>query len=406
MNQEKKSNQSIIEKYLNDINISEKYNENYKTFLNLISFLETIDNLDTDDKILIENDKLQELIQSIVSYNMVKIKNNKINEICKNKIAIRLIDTYCILNNIYEYDEQLSSKTDILNLHLKSIGKIPLLSKNEEIELFKKYYNGDENAKEILINSNLKLVVDVANRYNNKGVDLLDLIQDGNNKLIEIVDKFDLNKNCKFSTFAYNCLVREMDRSIAKNGRNIRISNNQYHKLQMYFAVKNEIEKKYNRIAEKEEIARELNCTIDELEEIEELQFDTYSLNNVVFENTHKKNVEFGDIIPDNDVNLYETYEKKALQDDLNKLLLSILNKRELFILKNRLEGIELERIAKKLGITRERVRQIERKAIVKIFKNKETDKFAIYTDNEEEALKNLEEKRKQLKKERKKNKK
>ena len=94
-------NKDIIEKYLNNISISQKYDENYKTFLNLVSFLETIDDIIENDIIILENEKVNSLIQSIVEYNMDKIKNDKINEICENDIGIKLINSYCTLNNVY-----------------------------------------------------------------------------------------------------------------------------------------------------------------------------------------------------------------------------------------------------------------------------------------------------------------
>lgn len=404
MNQDNFYNKKIIEEYLNNINISQKYTENYKTFLKLISFLDKINNLDIDDIFILENSKIQDLVRFIVNHNIDKIKNGKINEICSNEIGIKLIDTYCILNDVYECDIQIFSGKDIVSTHLNLISKFPILSKEEERDLFNKYYNGDEDAKTKLITSNLKLVVNIAKRYKGRGVDLMDLIQDGNNKLIDIVEKFDINKNCRFSSYAYISLKRQMERSLSINARNIRISAEQFRDLQKYFAVRNSLEKRYNRDIENEEIAKELKWSIEKVREIEELQFDTYSLNTIILEDDHNKDKDLESIIPSDDIGLDEVYETKEIKNNVKKLLIECgLSEREIYILINRFNDVTQEDIAKQFGLTRERIRQIEANAIKKIRKNKKTDKFAIYMNNEDEALKYLEEQRKLLKKSKKK---
>lgn len=404
MNQDNFYLKKIVEEYLNNINISQKYAENYKTFLNLISFLDKINNLDIDDIFILENSKIQDLVRFIVNHNIDKIKNKKINEICSNEIGVKLIDTYCILNDVYECDIQLFSGKDIVSTHLNLISKFPILSKEEEKDLFNKYYNGDEDAKTKLITSNLKLVVNIAKRYKGRGVDLMDLIQDGNNKLIDIVEKFDINKNCRFSSYAYISLKRQMERSLSINARNIRISAEQFHELQKYFAVRNSLEKRYNRDIENEEIAKELKWSIEKVRKIEELQFDTYSLNTIILEDDHNKDKDLESIIPSDDIGLDEVYETKEIQNNVKKLLIECgLSEREIYILINRFNDVTQEDIAKQFGLTRERIRQIEANAIKKIRKNKKTDKFAIYMNNEDEALKYLEEQRKLLKKSKKK---
>ncbi len=391
-------NKEILKSFLNNINIFSTYEKNYKTFLELVSYLETLEDIDINNIEIIENSKLNELLQNIVNNNMDKIKNNKISEICKSEIGINLIDTYCILNNIYD-NTQVSNNIDILNSYLKLINKYPTLSREQEIELFEKYHNGDEKAKEKLINSNLKLVFNVAKRYCNKGVSIMDLIQEGNLVLIRAVEKFDLSKNTKFSTFAYVSLARGMDQSIVDNGRNIKIPTYMYNKLKKYYAQKKELEQKYNRTLTTKELSNELNCTLEEVETLEKLKFDTVSFNEIIIDNSKNRTVELGSTIPD-DVDLYENYEKKSLQENLYKLLLNVgLNKTELYVIKRILEGEKLLDIAQELELTHQRISQIEHKIFKKIIMSEGIEKLAVYMDDEDKALNNIKEKRKKFKK-------
>ncbi len=394
-------NKDIIEKYLNNISISQKYDENYKTFLNLVSFLETIDDIIENDIIILENEKVNSLIQSIVEYNMDKIKNDKINEICENDIGIKLINSYCTLNNVYGDIMKLSidSDNDILDTYLKSIKNFPVLTREEERYLFNKLHEGDENARTVLINCNLKLVVNIAKQYNNTGVDMMDLIQDGNNRLIYIIDRFDINRNVKFSTYVYTCITRYLNYTIPNSCRKIRIPHHIYHDVQKYIAVRIKLENELNGEVTIDDIAKKLNWSKRKVEEIDKLQYDACSLNAIIMQNDHNNDMELEEFIPADIDDLDVIYDKNELKDNLTKLILnSGLNEIEIFIIMRRLNGLKFQSIAKILGISYQRVEQIEKRAINKIIKNKQTDNFAIYMGDEKAALERLNQKRKNLK--------
>lgn len=397
------NNKDMIEEYLNNISISQKYDENYKTFLNLVSFLEEIDDIDVNDIIILENENVHSLIQSIVEYNMDKIKDDKINEICKNDIGIKLINSYCTLNNVYENIIKLSNDNDILNTYLKSISKFPVLTREQERYLFNKLHDGDENARTVLINCNLKLVVNIAKQYNNIGIDMMDLIQDGNNRLVYIIDRFDINRNIKFSTYVYTCITRYLEYTIPISFRKIRIPHHLYHDVQKYIAVREKLENEFGGEITLDDIAKKLNWPKSKVEEIDNLQYDACSLNTIVMENDHNNDIELESLIPADIDDLDIIYEKGELKNNLIKLILNCgLDKTEIFIIMSRLNGLKFQTIAKNLGITYQRVEQIEKKAMNKIIKNRKIDDFAIYMDDEQAALKNLNKKRETSKKKKK----
>ena len=245
---------------------------------------------------------------------------------------------------------------DPVRMYLKEIGKVPLLSADEEIELAKRMEQGDEEAKKRLCEANLRLVVSIAKRYVGRGMLFLDLIQEGNLGLIKAVDKFDYRKGYKFSTYATWWIRQAITRSIADQARTIRIP------VHM-------VETIYGREPTPEEIAAEMNISVEKVREIQKIAQEPVSLETPIGE---EEDSHLGDFIPDDDVPApAEAAAFSMLKEQLIEVL-DTLTEREQKVLKLRF-GLEdgrartLEEVGKEFDVTRERIRQIEAKALRKL---------------------------------------
>lgn len=257
---------------------------------------------------------------------------------------------------------------DPVRMYLKEIGKISLLSLAEETELSERIANGDEEAKNRLAESNLRLVVSIAKRYVGRGMLFLDLIQEGNIGLMKAVEKFDANKGYKFSTYATWWIRQSITRAMADQGRAIRIPVHLLELINRIFAVKRDFMQKYNREPSNEEIAEILNTTPEKIEDAIMVSVEPTSYDIPVKED---EDTSFRDFIPDRAESTETIVFNSSLGDDINKILES-LNPREQEVIKLRygLGGknpMTLEDVGKKFGVTRERVRQIEGKALRKL---------------------------------------
>ena len=257
---------------------------------------------------------------------------------------------------------------DPVRMYLKEIGKISLLSLDEETELSERIANGDEEAKNRLAESNLRLVVSIAKRYVGRGMLFLDLIQEGNIGLMKAVEKFDANKGYKFSTYATWWIRQSITRAMADQARTIRIPVHLLELINRIFAVKRDFMQKYNREPSNEEIAEILNTTPEKIEDAIMVSVEPTSYDIPVKED---EDTSFRDFIPDRAESTESIVFNSSLGDDINKILES-LNPREQEVIKLRygLGGknpMTLEDVGKKFGVTRERVRQIEGKALRKL---------------------------------------
>lgn len=257
---------------------------------------------------------------------------------------------------------------DPVRMYLKEIGKISLLSLAEETELSERIANGDEEAKNRLAESNLRLVVSIAKRYVGRGMLFLDLIQEGNIGLMKAVEKFDANKGYKFSTYATWWIRQSITRAMADQARAIRIPVYLLELINRIFAVKRDFMQKYNREPSNEEIAEILNTTPEKIEDAIMVSVEPTSYDIPVKED---EDTSFRDFIPDRAESTESIVFNSSLGDDINKILES-LNPREQEVIKLRygLGGknpMTLEDVGKKFGVTRERVRQIEGKALRKL---------------------------------------
>ena len=258
---------------------------------------------------------------------------------------------------------------DPVRMYLKEIGKVPLLSADEEIELAKRMEEGDESAKKRLCEANLRLVVSIAKRYVGRGMLFLDLIQEGNLGLIKAVDKFDYTKGYKFSTYATWWIRQAITRSIADQARTIRIPVHMVETINKLIRVSRQLLQTYGREPSPEEIAVEMGISVDKVREIQKIAQEPVSLETPIGE---EEDSHLGDFIPDEDVPApAEAAAFSMLKEQLVEVL-DTLTEREQKVLKLRF-GLEdgrartLEEVGKEFDVTRERIRQIEAKALRKL---------------------------------------
>ncbi|MGN0659438.1 MAG: RNA polymerase sigma factor RpoD [Emergencia sp.] len=258
---------------------------------------------------------------------------------------------------------------DPVRMYLKEIGKVPLLSAEEEIELAKRMEQGDEEAKKKLCEANLRLVVSIAKRYVGRGMLFLDLIQEGNLGLIKAVDKFDYRKGYKFSTYATWWIRQAITRSIADQARTIRIPVHMVETINKLIRVSRQLLQTYGREPTPEEIAKEMGISVEKVREIQKIAQEPVSLETPIGE---EEDSHLGDFIPDDDVPApAEAAAFSMLKEQLVEVL-DTLTEREQKVLKLRF-GLEdgrsrtLEEVGREFDVTRERIRQIEAKALRKL---------------------------------------
>lgn len=258
---------------------------------------------------------------------------------------------------------------DPVRMYLKEIGKVPLLTAEEEIELAKRMEKGDEEAKKRLCEANLRLVVSIAKRYVGRGMLFLDLIQEGNLGLIKAVDKFDYTKGYKFSTYATWWIRQAITRSIADQARTIRIPVHMVETINKLIRVSRQLLQTYGREPTPDEIAKEMGISVEKVREIQKIAQEPVSLETPIGE---EEDSHLGDFIPDEDVPApAEAAAFSMLKEQLVEVL-DTLTEREQKVLKLRF-GLEdgrartLEEVGKEFDVTRERIRQIEAKSLRKL---------------------------------------
>ena len=273
---------------------------------------------------------------------------------------------------------------DPVRMYLKEIGKVPLLSAEEEIELAKAMENGDERAKKKLAEANLRLVVSIAKRYVGRGMLFLDLIQEGNLGLIKAVEKFDYRKGYKFSTYATWWIRQAITRAIADQARTIRIPVHMVETINKLIRVSRQLLQELGREATPEEIAREMKIPVERVREIQKISQEPVSLETPIGE---EEDSHLGDFIQDENVPVpADAAAFTLLREQLDEVL-STLTDREQKVLRLRF-GLEdnrartLEEVGKEFNVTRERIRQIEAKAIRKLRHPSRKIKLKDFLDN------------------------
>ena len=272
---------------------------------------------------------------------------------------------------------------DHVRLYLKEIGKVPLLTGEEEVELAKKMAEGSEYAKQKLVEANLRLVVSIAKRYVGRGMFFLDLIQEGNIGLMKAVEKFDYTKGYKFSTYATWWIRQAITRAIADQARTIRIPVHMVETINKVLRVSRQLLQELGHEASAEEIAKEMNLSADKVRDILKIAQEPVSLETPIGE---EEDSHLGDFIPDDDAPApAEAASYTLLREQLEEVL-HTLTPREEHVLKLRF-GFEdgrtrtLEEVGKVFNITRERIRQIEAKALRKLRHPSRAKKLRDYLD-------------------------
>ena len=363
----------------------------------------------------IDNDKINEYVNEIKE--KAKEKGNKltydeVNDMLANvefdkdqieEISDRILSSGIEIDLENEEDEEIneeivltegkveieiSSKKnrdvdDSVKMYLKEIGKVPLLSAEEEDELAKRMENGDEEAKNMLIEANLRLVVSIAKKYVGRGMSFLDLIQEGNMGLIKAVDKFDWRKGYKFSTYATWWIRQAITRSIADQARTIRIPVHMVETINKLIRISRQLLQEYGREPTPEEIAAEMGITPEKVREIQKIAQEPVSLESPIGE---EEDSHLGDFIPDDDAPAPADAAAYAMLKEQIEEVLETLTEREQMVLKLRF-GLEdghqrtLEEVGKQFNVTRERIRQIEAKALRKLRHPSRSKKLKDYLD-------------------------
>ena len=285
------------------------------------------------------------------------------------------------LNNSQYFDD---ISDDSVRLYLREIGKIPLLNSEEELELAQKVVAGDKKAKDKMAEANMRLVVSIAKRYSGRGLDFLDLIQEGNTGLLRAVEKFDPDKGFKFSTYATWWIRQAITRAIADQARTIRIPVHMVETINKLLRTQRRMTQELNREPTIEELAKELEMEPDKVEYVIKIKQDITSLDAGVGRDGEDEDSVLGDFIEDEDGATPEESATNQLLKEQVQSVLSTLSDREQKIIKMRF-GLEngkshtLEEVGQEFAVTRERIRQIEAKALAKLRKHKDAKKLHEY---------------------------
>lgn len=273
---------------------------------------------------------------------------------------------------------------DSVRLYLREIGKIPLLTPEEEADLAQKIVKGDKKAKDKMVESNMRLVVSIAKRYGGRGLDFLDLIQEGNTGLLRAVEKFDPEKGFKFSTYATWWVRQAITRAIADQARTIRIPVHMVETINKVLRTTRKLTSELNREPTTEEIASELHMEPEKVDYVMRIKQDIASLDASVSRDGDDEDSVLGDFVEDEErASPEDTAANQILKEQLSEII-STLTDREQKIIRLRF-GIgggrphTLEEVGAEFDVTRERIRQIEAKALSKLRKNKDTKKLHEY---------------------------
>ena len=273
---------------------------------------------------------------------------------------------------------------DSVRLYLREIGKIPLLSNEEEVDLAYRIVKGEKKAKDKMVEANMRLVVSIAKRYSGRGLDFLDLIQEGNTGLLRAVEKFDPDKGFKFSTYATWWIRQAITRAIADQARTIRIPVHMVETINKVLRATRKLTNELNREPTVEEIAKEMGMEPEKVDYVMKIKQDIASLDATVGRDGDDEDSVLGDFIEDEGrVSPEDAAAAQMLKEQIAEIL-SSLSEREQKVVKLRF-GIgggrphTLEEVGAEFSVTRERNRQIEAKALSKLRKHKDTKKLHEY---------------------------
>ena len=319
-------------------------------------------------------EKLEQLIGELESLGIDYLDDSSADE-AENAMGDDEIDAIAST-----YVEEVSD--DSAKMYLREIGKIPLLKPDEELELAYKILEGDKRAKDKMVEANMRLVVSIAKRYSGRGLDFLDLIQEGNTGLLRAVEKFDPDKGFKFSTYATWWIRQAITRAIADQARVIRLPVHVNETINKIMRAHRKLSQELNREPTIEEMAKEVEMNPEKVEYMLKVRQDTGSLDASV--NNDDDDSVVGDFVVDEDTDSPdEAASIQFLKDSILKVL-GDLTEREQKIISLRFglndgRSYTLEEVGREFNVTRERIRQIEAKALVKLRRHPDSRKLKDY---------------------------
>ena len=369
-----------------DENTRAKYEEKIKTLLamakkkkNVLEYQEISDHF---ADLHLEEEQMDEILDALEKSGIDVLRITDDDDIPDEELLLSDEDEVDMENLDLSIPDGISIE-DPVRMYLKEIGKVPLLSAEEEIELAKRMENGDQEAKKRLAEANLRLVVSIAKRYVGRGMLFLDLIQEGNLGLIKAVEKFDYRKGYKFSTYATWWIRQAITRAIADQARTIRIPVHMVETINKLIRVSRQLLQELGREPTPEEISEEMGMPVDRVREILKISQEPVSLETPIGE---EEDSHLGDFIQDDNVPVpAEAASFTLLREQLVEVL-GTLTKREQKVLRLRF-GLDdgrartLEEVGKEFNVTRERIRQIEAKALRKLRHPSRSRKLKDYLD-------------------------
>lgn len=374
---------SVVTNYINSNCKNTQNKEEILKNLNSLSLLLKKINC-FNEKVLLGAYKESRKLRTYIVQILNELEDNELDVLKNNEYLWKMLSFYFELNNIYleddialeipvneEEEENISTEydTNLVKQYFKEIGKYKILTVPLEKELFIKYKNGDMKARELLINSNLRLVASIARKYLGRGISYMDLIQAGNLGLIDAVENFDVDRGFRFTTFATARIIRPILQEIEKHGRNIKLPNKTYTDIQKLTKIARELTIDLKREPTLEELAQKMDKSVTEIAELKLIKDDTVSLNKSV---TEEDDAVLLDFIK-SDENVEEQVMISSVATDLMDFINSgVLEPREREVITYRygLNGktpLQLEEIGKILNISRQRVCVIEQKVLKKL---------------------------------------
>ena len=369
-----------------DENTQAKFEERLKELLNAAkkkkNVLEYQEISDFFTDMTLEEEQFDRILETLEQNNVDVLRSTEEDDVDDEEIILTEEDEVDVENIDLSVPDGISIE-DPVRMYLKEIGKVPLLSAEEEIELAKKMEMGDEDAKKRLAEANLRLVVSIAKRYVGRGMLFLDLIQEGNLGLIKAVEKFDYRKGYKFSTYATWWIRQAITRAIADQARTIRIPVHMVETINKLIRVSRQLLQELGREPTPEEIAEEMNMPVDRVREILKISQEPVSLETPIGE---EEDSHLGDFIQDDNVPVPADAAAFTLLKEQLVEVLGTLTEREQKVLRLRF-GLDdgrartLEEVGKEFNVTRERIRQIEAKALRKLRHPSRSRKLKDYLD-------------------------
>ena len=372
-----------------DENVQAKFEEKLKQLLamakkkkNVLEYQEIVDFL---AELALNEEQIEKVIEHLEKsgIDVLRITNDDDDDVIDDEEIMLSEEDEVDMENIDLSVPDGISIEDPVRMYLKEIGKVPLLSAEEEIELAQRMEEGDEDAKKRLAEANLRLVVSIAKRYVGRGMLLLDLIQEGNLGLIKAVEKFDYRKGYKFSTYATWWIRQAITRAIADQARTIRIPVHMVETINKLIRVSRQLLQELGREPLPEEIAEEMNLPVERVREILKISQEPVSLETPIGE---EEDSHLGDFIQDDNVPVPADAAAFTLLKEQLVEVLGTLTEREQKVLRLRF-GLDdgrartLEEVGKEFNVTRERIRQIEAKALRKLRHPSRSRKLKDYLD-------------------------